>query len=114
MVCVLVPIADPVLRSQGRGRVNLELPGLAVIGRSGFHLHSVVAVAELCQAEATKYIQRVDLLKEVLVALRAQRKDGATKEVELHCEFDYGGAASHGYKLVGRKNVMRIFSEICH
>ena len=51
---------------QGVGRVHNELLGLVVVGGGGLHLHGVVAVPELCQAEAADVIKIVNAWKKSL------------------------------------------------
>ena len=43
--------------------VHDELLGLGVVGGCSLHLHGVVAVSELCQAEAANVIEIVNTLK---------------------------------------------------
>ena len=52
---------------QGVGRVDDELLGLVVVGGGGLHLHGVVAVPELGQAEAADVIEIVDTLKKTVI-----------------------------------------------
>ena len=53
-------VGNPVLLGEGVRGVHDELLRLVVVGGSGLHLHGVVAVSELCQAEAANVIEIVN------------------------------------------------------
>ena len=64
--------------------VHHELLGGGVVDGSRLHLHSVVAVAQLGEAEAADVLEVVDTLQQLLVvALRAQLEHRAAEQVEL-------------------------------
>ena len=92
--------------------MNLKLFLGLIIGGSSFHFDCIVTVAELSKAEAAKHAKIVNFVEKVLVAVGAERKNRATKQVELHGELDSERAASHGQKLVRCKDIVRICLEV--
>ena len=99
-------VGNPILLSERRGRVDDQLVRLFVIHGRRLHLHRVVTITQLGQAEATDILQRVDAFQEdVVMALSADFENGATEQVKLHRQFRRHSAVDHRCILVGRENL---------
>ena len=80
-------IGDPILLRECRGGVDHELLSFLIVLSSGLHLDCVVAIAELCEAEATHVGQVIYFFHEGPMAVCVQGHESSTEEVELHGEF---------------------------
>ena len=81
-------IRDPVLLAEIGGAMHDELACIFIVGGCGLHLHGVVAIPELCEAEAANCLQAVDLVKEVVMTTVMESKARASEEIELHGVLD--------------------------
>uniref|UniRef100_A0A1I8IQ36 RING-type domain-containing protein n=1 Tax=Macrostomum lignano TaxID=282301 RepID=A0A1I8IQ36_9PLAT len=85
-------IGDPVLLRQRRRAVDNEFTSLGIVLGRGLHLHGVVAVAQLRQAEAADVVKSA-----AVMPLGAQLQHCAAEQVELDLRaVGRGRAADHG------------------
>ena len=111
-VSVMESVGDPVLLAQISRAVNDKLACSLVIGDRRLHLHRIVAVAELSEAEAADCIQSVDLVEEVVVSTIVQSKARAAKQVHLHSMLDRHGRVDEAHEFVRAEYIVRVGVEL--
>eukprot|EP00756_Hemistasia_phaeocysticola_P013731 Hpha_TRINITY_DN15297_c3_g3::TRINITY_DN15297_c3_g3_i1::g.65615::m.65615 len=106
------PVGDPVLLCDRGGSVHDELVLLGVVGCGSFHLHSVVAVAQLGQAEAAHALERVDSITQLQVPVGSELQHGTTEEVELDSELGRQVSITLSAHFMHGEDVARVGEEV--
>lgn len=109
---MFVAVRNPVFLTEHRRRVDCELLTLRIVCSSCLHFNCVVAVPQFCQTEAPENAQVVNFIEQVLVPLSRQSENRASKEIELHCEFDCKRTISHCDELMSSKDVRGIAAKV--
>ena len=65
-----------------------ELSSILVVGDGCLHLHGVVSVAELGEAEAANSLEAINLIKEIIVTTVVKSKACASEKVHLDSVFN--------------------------
>lgn len=73
---------------------------------------SVVAIAQLGEAEAAHDIEGVDLVEEGGMTWSVQCYHRPTEQVELHCEFDHCCTVKLCDKFMSQKYILWILEEV--
>ena len=102
----------PVLLAQISRAVNDKLARSLVIGDRRLHLHRIVSVAELGEAEAADRLQFVNLVEEVVVSAIVQGQASAAEQVHLHCLLDRHGRVDETHEFVRAENIVRVGVEL--
>ena len=121
------PVGDPVLLGQRGGGVHDQLVCLGVIGGGGLHLHGVVAIPELCQAEAANVIEIVNALNKLfecnennleltfqesfVMPLCSEFEDSSSEQIKLDSHLGAHGGVNDS-KLVSGKNLEWIVDKV--
>ena len=104
-------VGDPVLLAQICGAVNYELARFFVISDSRLHLHRIVAVAKLREAEAANCFQVIDLIKEVVMSAVMEGEASASEEIHLDCVFDRHRWVDQTNELMRTEHIVRVCFE---
>jgi len=105
-------ISDPILLRESSGRVNHEFLGLFIIGSCGFHLDRIVAIAQLCEAEAAHVREVIYLVHKGTVTISMQGNQSTSKQVELDRELGCQRSIHIGKHLMSSQEVLGIVLEV--
>ena len=111
-ICMACTIGDPVLLTLWSWAIDGELFLAGIIDSCGLHLWCIVSVAQLCEAETSHDLKRINLLHKWQVSLGVQSHQTSTKQVELHSELGRDRAVDLSQHLVTSEQVHRIVLEI--
>lgn len=112
VICMASTVGDPELLTQSSWTINSELLGHVVVGGSGLHLWSIVAVSKLSKAEASHVLQGVNFVHDWQVSLRVQTSKGTAKQVELHGELCGEISVDLAHHFVSSENVLGVSFKI--
>ena len=77
-----------------------ELARIFIVSDCSLHLHSVVAIPELCETEASNCLQTVNLVKEVFMTAIMKGKASASEKIQLNCVLDSRSAINKTHILM--------------
>lgn len=105
-------VSNPVFLTLGSWAIDGELLLTDIIDSCGFHFWCIVSVAQLCKAEASHDLERINLLHDWQVSLCVESHQTSTKEIELHSELGRDRAVDLSQHLVASEQVHRVVLEI--